>query len=61
MVDDVTLCGAAFVHCYFTVVYVPFFQNLFKTVPLTLQDFGICVSLCSIVLFSVEIEKLLLR
>lgn len=39
------------------VLYVPFLQGFFNTVPLSLLDLAICVGLGSTVLFAIELEK----
>ena len=44
-----------------TVIYSPFFQGLFKTVPLSPKDMMICIFLSSIIFIVVEIEKWFLR
>ena len=38
-------------------IYVPFFQSLFKTVALSAWDLSLCVIFSSLVFFSVEAEK----
>ncbi len=43
------------------VIYVPFFQGLFKTVSLTLKDMMICIGLSLIIFAAVEFEKWLIR
>jgi Ca2+-transporting ATPase len=43
------------------VVYVPFLQNAFSTVPLSLADWGRCVAVASSVLWLRELAKLLQR
>jgi Ca2+-transporting ATPase len=43
------------------VIYIPFLQASFETAALTLTELGVCFALASIVLFAVEIEKLLNR
>jgi Ca2+-transporting ATPase len=43
------------------VVYLPPFQALFKTVPLTLEDLTLCLVLSTIVFWAVELEKRWLR
>jgi len=43
------------------VIYVPFLQNIFHTESLTLFELLVCFALASIVLFAVELEKLLVR
>jgi Ca2+-transporting ATPase len=43
------------------VVYVPFLQVIFKTLPLAPRDLVICLVLSTIVFWAVEIEKLILR
>ena len=42
-------------------VYLPFFNNLFGTNPLTLSQLLICFVLSTIVFWVVELEKLLIR
>jgi Ca2+-transporting ATPase len=42
-------------------VYTPFFNNLFNTAPLTLDQLLICLLLSTIVFWVVELEKLLIR
>ena len=43
------------------VVYVPFFNNLFNTQPLTWPELGITVAVSSMVFWAVEIQKLVSR
>ena len=43
------------------VIYIPIFNPIFRTQPLTLQELGICLALSSVVLFAVEVEKWLVR
>lgn len=43
------------------VVYVPFLQNFFKTVPLTAQELLISIGLSFVVFLAVEIEKYFIR
>jgi Ca2+-transporting ATPase len=42
-------------------VYLPFFNDLFRTAPLTLEQLAICVVLSTLVFWVVELEKLLIR
>ena len=42
-------------------VYLPFFNNIFNTTPLTLAQLAICIVLSTIVFWGVELEKLLVR
>lgn len=42
-------------------VYLPFFNNLFNTTPLTLEQLLICLLLTPLVFVVVEVEKLLIR
>lgn len=42
-------------------VYIPFFNDIFKTVPLTLGQLALCLVLSTIVFWMVEGEKLLIR
>jgi Ca2+-transporting ATPase len=39
------------------VIYLPFFNGIFKTHPLTWQELGITIAVSSIVFWAVEIEK----
>jgi len=43
------------------VIYVPFLNEIFHTQPLPLTDLMVCLMISSLVLFVVEIEKLMLR
>ena len=42
-------------------IYVPFMQTIFKTVPLSLDELGIALLLSTVVFFAVEIEKWIRR
>ena len=42
-------------------IYTPFFNNLFNTNPLTLEQLAICFALSTVVFWGVELEKLLIR
>ncbi len=42
-------------------VYLPFFNNLFNTTPLTLEQLTLCLALTPLVFVVVEVEKLLIR
>jgi P-type Ca2+ transporter type 2C len=42
-------------------VYAPFFNNIFKTNPLTLEQLAICFALSTIVFWGVEVEKWAIR
>jgi magnesium-transporting ATPase (P-type) len=42
-------------------IYAPFFNQIFNTTPLTLEQLGICLVLSTIVFWGVEAEKLLVR
>ncbi|MGJ3239543.1 MAG: cation-translocating P-type ATPase [Anaerolineae bacterium] len=42
-------------------IYLPFFNNIFGTNPLTLSQLGICLALSTVVFWVVEFEKLLMR
>ncbi|NWF70571.1 MAG: cation-translocating P-type ATPase [Chloroflexi bacterium] len=42
-------------------IYTPFFNQLFNTAPLTLEQLGITLLLSSVVFAGVELEKLLMR
>jgi Ca2+-transporting ATPase len=43
------------------VIYVPWFNAVFKTQPLRMADLAFCLALSSIVFFAVEVEKGLVR
>jgi Ca2+-transporting ATPase len=42
-------------------IYIPTFNQIFKTAPLTGSELGICLALSSVVFFAVEIEKWMIR
>jgi Ca2+-transporting ATPase len=43
------------------VVYLPFFNQIFHTSPLTMAELAVCFSLPMVVLIAVETEKWLVR
>ena len=43
------------------VVYIPFLQELFKTVPLTAGELALCLLLSTVVFWAIEIEKWIMR
>jgi Ca2+-transporting ATPase len=43
------------------VIYLPFVQNIFRTVPLSLPQLALCLGVSSISLWAVEIQKWLAR
>ena len=43
------------------VVYTPFLNTAFDTTPIALEDWGVCVAMASLVLWTEEIKKLILR
>jgi Ca2+-transporting ATPase len=43
------------------VVYVPFLQDLFKTVPLTAGELALCLALSTVVFWAIELEKWVMR
>jgi Ca2+-transporting ATPase len=43
------------------VIYVPAMNTIFHTQPLPIFDLAVCLALSSLVLWAVEIEKLLMR
>ena len=43
------------------VIYLPTFQRVFKTAPLTAGELVFTLALCSVVLVAIEIEKWLAR
>jgi len=45
----------------FMIIYVPFFNDIFKTQPLTMPELGITLAVSSIVFWAVEIEKCIKR
>ncbi len=42
-------------------IYAPFFNDIFNTTPLTLEQLAICLVLSTVVFWGVELEKLLIR
>jgi Ca2+-transporting ATPase len=42
-------------------IYLPFFNTIFNTAPLTVEQLLICLALSTIVFWGVELEKLLIR
>lgn len=42
-------------------IYIPFFQSIFETYPLPLNQLVLAVGLASVILFAVEIEKFILN
>ncbi|MCS6836207.1 MAG: cation-translocating P-type ATPase [Anaerolineae bacterium] len=42
-------------------IYLPFFNNLFNTTPLTLEQLLICAVLSTVVFIAVEVEKVFIR
>lgn len=42
-------------------IYLPFFNNLFNTNPLTLEQLALCLVVSTVVFWVVELEKLLMR
>lgn len=42
-------------------IYVPFFNGIFKTAPLSATELGICLALSTVVFIAVEMEKWLIR
>ncbi len=42
-------------------IYVPIFNSIFKTQPLSVVELGICLILSSVIFFAVETEKWLIR
>jgi len=42
-------------------IYTPFLQNFFQTVPLSAHDLGVCFVLSTTVFWAVELEKMLIR
>ncbi len=42
-------------------IYLPFFNNLFKTNPLTLEQLVVCFAVSTVVFLGAELEKLLIR
>ena len=43
------------------IIYVPFFNDLFNTQPLTWSQLGITVAVSSIVFWAVEIQKFIIQ
>jgi Ca2+-transporting ATPase len=42
-------------------IYVPAFNPIFKTEPLSINELALCLALSSVVFIAVEIEKWLIR
>jgi P-type Ca2+ transporter type 2C len=42
-------------------IYTPFFNNIFNTTPLTMEQLAICLILSTIVFWGAEVEKWLVR
>jgi Ca2+-transporting ATPase len=42
-------------------VYLPFFNDIFNTNPLTVEQLALCLILSTVVFIGVEVEKLLIR
>ena len=42
-------------------IYVPIFNPIFKTEPLSMSELAVCFALSSVVFIAVEIEKWLVR
>lgn len=42
-------------------IYVPIFNPIFKTEPLSMSELAVCLALSSVVFIAVEIEKWLVR
>ncbi|MCG8570022.1 MAG: calcium-translocating P-type ATPase, PMCA-type [Spirochaetes bacterium] len=42
-------------------IYLPFMQNIFRTVALNLQQLGICIGVSFFIIIAVEIEKITIR
>lgn len=61
--SNVKLLGAVFLTflLQLMLIYVPFFNKIFKTLPLTFNQLLFALGLSTIVFFAVEIEKLLIR
>jgi len=57
------LLGALFltVILQLTIIYVPFFNNIFKTQPLSIYELALTLAASSIVFWAVEIEKWVIR
>jgi Ca2+-transporting ATPase len=43
------------------VIYVPFLQTVFKTVPLSAEQLGMCLAFSSLIFWALEAEKLVLK
>ncbi len=43
------------------IIYIPFFNEIFKTQPLTVKELVFCIAISSVIFIAVEIEKLIKR
>jgi Ca2+-transporting ATPase len=43
------------------IIYLPYFNKLFKTQPLTFKELGFCIALSFVIFIAVEIEKIIRR
>jgi Ca2+-transporting ATPase len=43
------------------IVYIPFFNSVFKTTPLTLKELALTIAVSSVVFWAVELEKFIKR
>jgi Ca2+-transporting ATPase len=63
LLSNIPLMGAVLLTFFLqmAVIYVPFMQQIFKTVPLPPADLVICLVLSTVVFWGVELEKWFIR
>jgi Ca2+-transporting ATPase len=49
------------VACQLLIIYLPFFNKLFNTSPLSWMEMGLVIAVSSVVFWAIELQKLLYR